>query len=167
MSFRKAAQLLGKLIETATKGFALVSACCLGAMMLVTVADVTMRYLGKPLPGFFETTKVLLVCVVFFAIAHTQVVKGHVNVEFLVSRFPARLQGLVDSLTSTLAFALFGLLVWRTLLQGKTVMEGNQVSGTLGIPIFPFYGVIVVGGTLLCLVFIIDLVQAFARMMKK
>jgi len=156
-----------RIIIILTRASALVSALCLAIMMLVTVADVAMRYIGKPLPGFFETTQLLLVCVVFFAIAHTQLVKGHVNVEFLVSRFPKHIQGLIDSITSLLVFGFFVLLIWRTSLQGSVVMAGNQVSGTLGIPIFPFFAVIVFGSSLLCVVLIMDLVNALSSMVKR
>jgi len=48
------------------------------AMMLLTCADVVLRYLRRPIPGTYELVCFLGAAAVAFAIAYTFVEKGHV-----------------------------------------------------------------------------------------
>ena len=133
-------------------------------MMMVTVIDVTTRFAGKPLLGFFEITSLLLVCLVFFALAQTQAVKSNVTVEVFVAKLPVRWQGLVDLITTLLCLGLSALMGYQTWLQSLDILANHQVTGTLFIPYYPFYLIVVLGFLLLTLVFILEIVCAIRKM---
>jgi TRAP-type C4-dicarboxylate transport system permease small subunit len=135
-------------------------------MMIVTVIDVIARYAGRPLLGFFEITSLLLVSLVFFAVAQTQAIKGNVNVEVLYSHLPKRLQGLIGCITHLFCLGLSVLMGWRSWLQSQDILEKGQVTGTLFIPMFPFYLIVVFGFALLSLVFLFDAIHSAGKVVK-
>ena len=57
------------------------------AMMLLTCADVVLRYFRRPIPGTYELVCFLGAAAVAFAMAYTSVEKGHVSVRFVVDLF--------------------------------------------------------------------------------
>ncbi|MBW2449419.1 MAG: TRAP transporter small permease subunit [Deltaproteobacteria bacterium] len=61
------------------------------AMMLLTCADVVLRYFRRPIPGTYELVCFLGAVAVSFAMAHTSIEKGHVSVSFIVALFPSKL----------------------------------------------------------------------------
>ena len=135
-------------------------------MMMVTVVDVTTRFVGKPLLGFFEVTSLLLVCLVFLALAQTQAIKGNVSVEVFVARLPARWQGLVDLVTNLFCLGLTALMGYQTWLQSLDILANHQVTGTLFIPYYPFYLIVVFGFLLLTLIFITEVAHSIGKMVK-
>ena len=86
--FEKLGQILAKKMYW-------VAGTAIVAMMLLTCADVVLRYFRRPIPGTYELVCFLGAVAVSFAMAHTSIEKGHVSVSFIVSLFPSRLQILV------------------------------------------------------------------------
>ncbi len=167
MWLNKAARLFEKVVQRVSVGFGSLGVGMLVLMIFVIVTDVTMRYFGRPLLGFFEVTQLLMISLVFFALAYTQMKKGNVSVDFIVSRFPKRVQGIIDSVTYLISLGLFSLIVWRTALRAETFRLNNEVTATLGIPTFPFLLVIALGSGLLSLVLLVDLVHSLTQAVKK
>ena len=81
-------------------------------MMLLTCADVVLRYFRKPIPGTYELVCFLGAAAVAFSMAHTSVEKGHVAVTFVISLFPRRIQGLIESITTIFGLFFFSLIAW-------------------------------------------------------
>ena len=66
-------------------------------MMLLTIADVFLRKIfNKSILGTVEVSEFMLVILIFFALAHTEVLNGHVKVDLVLSRFGERVQGLLE-----------------------------------------------------------------------
>jgi TRAP-type C4-dicarboxylate transport system permease small subunit len=95
--------------------------------------------------------------------AHTTVQKGHVAVSLLVRLFPARIQGLIESITSTFGFIFFALVAWQSVLYGKDLYASGEVSLTLQLPFYPFVYGIGFSAAAVCLVLLTDL---FKNLMK-
>ena len=113
------------------------------AMLAFIVADVIGAKLFKwPIPGGIEMVGFLGVVVIAFAIAQTQVVRGHIEVEFLVMRLPQTAQKVIAALVYLLGMALFALLAWRSCDFAHTLHVKGEVSMTGEIPFYPFvYGI--------------------------
>ena len=76
-------------------------------MMFLTVGDVVGRYFfNRPISGTFELTNFMLALVVFFAIGYTQVRRGHISIDVVVSRFSPRAQAIIDSITYLFSLGL-------------------------------------------------------------
>ena len=141
------------------------------SMMLLTCADVVLRFgvtiyriygwqfleSFRSIPGTYELVRFLGAVAVSFAMAHTSVEKGHVAVSLVVRLFPQRLQGLIESITSTFGFILFALIAWQSTVYANDLRASGEVSMTLQLPFYPFvYGIGLAAGAV-CLVLLADL----------
>src|SRR4030043_2205539 len=86
------------------------------AMLALIVADIIGAKLFKwPIPGGIEMVGFLGVVIATFAIAQTQVLHGHIEVEFVVTRLPKAAQKVISCFVHLLGMALFALLSWQSL----------------------------------------------------
>jgi len=160
-------------------GFSLV------AMMTLVVVNVLLRNLArvradwfpdpvnafftavKPISGTVEMVGLLGVAVAAFAIAYTFVEGGHVAIDYLVSRAPARLAAVIRSITYFFGAALFALLAWESIMFAGDLMASGEVTPTRQIPFYPF----VWGITLACLPVVVllflDFLKAVSRAVRR
>ncbi|MDI6798057.1 MAG: TRAP transporter small permease [Desulfatibacillaceae bacterium] len=145
-----------KLLEKISNQTALVLLYMAGAavfaMMLLTCADVVLRFFRRPIPGTYELVAQLGGIAVAFAMAHTTAVKGHVAVSIVVSRFSARTQSILDGITALLGFGVFALASYKLALMGREYQLSNHVSATLQLPLYPIVYSIAVALSVVCLV---------------
>lgn len=141
-------------------------------MMFLTVGDVIGRYLVgrlpffQPIPGTFELTEFMLVLIVFAALGYTQVRRGHISIDVVVSRFSPRTQSVIDSITYLLSLALFSLVTWQSAVYAHRLFEERDVSGILLVPIYPFLIVVALGSFLFCLVLLVNFLSSLAKVVK-
>lgn len=134
-------------------------------LMLQGAADVIGRYLfNKPIIGTMERGELLLALMVFLSWGHTQIKKGHVNVELFISRFPPRAQVITNFATTFLALVLFSLIAWQGALSAKATYESGRLVYVIHWPLAPFQFFVPLGALILCLVLIVELVQYFFQM---
>ena len=116
-----------------------IAGTALVGMLALTTADIVgMKLFSQPVPGAIEIVGYLGVLVTAFAIAYTLVERGHVQVEFFVTRMPPRIQAAVSAFVSLLGLVLFALLAWRSFEYARIVQATGQVSMTQRIPFHPF-----------------------------
>jgi TRAP-type C4-dicarboxylate transport system permease small subunit len=149
-----------------TLGF--VGAGLLPVLVLLTVADVTMRrLLNSPIPGAFELTQYILGTVVFFTFAYCAVESGHVEVELLMTRFPKRLEQGIVSVMYLFSTAILGLLSWQLFLLAIRVHGMQEASVILGIWLYPFIFIAGIGIAFLSLVFLIMFLNNLSGVLNK
>lgn len=136
-------------------------------MMILTVGDVVGRYFfNNPISGTFELTTLMLALVVFFSIGYTQLRRGHISIDVLVSLFPSRVQAVIDSVTCLFSLVLFSLVAWQSAVYAGRLFEGHNVSGVLSLPLYPFVIMVAFGSLLFCLVLLVDLLSSLAKVVK-
>jgi len=129
-----------------------ISMLALVAMTLLTFVDVTGRYLfNHPLLGAFETSEITLVLLVFGCLAYTEHRSGHVDIDILVSRFPARERALAEGLAALLSAVFWGAIAWRTALHALDVHRAGETSAILKLPVATVVGIAAIGSTLFAL----------------
>lgn len=134
------------------------------AMMLLTVADVTLRYLFRmPILGSLEITRFMLVSLVFLAMAYTQVKKGHVRLDTIFDRLPRKTQALIDSIAYLFSIGLVSLTTWQSIVYAQYMWTQGIVSEALRIPVYPFVLIVAFGSLLLCLVLVADFINSIDR----
>lgn len=158
---------LRRFIHSLSQWVSWIAAVALAGMMLLTCSDVVLRYFGYPILGSFEITGFLGAVVAGLAIAYTQTLRGHISIEFIVSRFPQRTQAVIDSITCLLSIGVFALLAWQCSARGTTLWELGQVSETLEMPFFPFLYVVAFGCSMMCLVLLLDFISSLTRLVRK
>ena len=137
------------------------------AMMLLTCADVVLRYFRRPIPGTYELVCFLGAVAVAFAMAYTSVEKGHVSVSFVVNLFPQRIQGLIESITNSFGLFLFALIAWQSVIYANELRLSGEVSLTLELPFYPFVYGIGFSAAIVCLVLLSDLYKNLMKMFAK
>ena len=138
---------------------------CAGAalvlmLVLVIIDVISAKVFRNPVPGGIELVAFLGVVVIGFAIAETQVTRGHIEVEFLVSRLPKVGRRVVASIIYPLSILLFGLIAWRSLDFGYSLQSSGEVSMTQRLPFYPLLYGIALSAIVVCLVLIMQYLDA-------
>ncbi len=160
--------LLEKALQSTVRVFNGAGTVVLGVMVLLTVADVLLRlFLDRPIRGALEIVEFLMVMVVFFAMAYTGLLKGHIVIQILPSRLPERVRAILDSLADLISIGFCSLIIWQGIAQAHMTQLRNDISGVLSIPVFPFYSVLVLGVAVMVLVFLASFLDSVRRWVKK
>jgi len=133
-------------------------------MMLLMVADIFLRYaFNSPIMGSFEIVEFMMVVVVFFGFAATQMEDGHVRVTMLVNRFPPRLRHAVDSITLLVGAAMLGMITYAALLQAAKSRAEGAISAVLFLPVYPFIYLLALGSLLYTLTLLAGFLAALGK----
>jgi len=154
---------IAKRIHQVSAGLNGVAAAAIVFVMLLTCADVALRFFGRPIPGTYELVGYFGAVIVASAMAWTSIERGHISVEMIVDRLPRRAKHLVEALGAAAGAILFGLLAWQCRIYAADLLESGEVSPTLGVPTWPFVGCIALGAALLALVLLLDAVRDIRR----
>lgn len=153
-----------RLINTLSNWLNWVAGIALVGMLVLILADVIgSKLFSWPLPGGFEVVSFLGVIVIAFAIAQTQIVRGHIEVEFLVTRLPGIAQRVIGGIIYLASMILFAFVAWTSYEFGRTLQISGEVSMTERIPFYPL-----VYGTAFCsvVVSLVLLVQGIRAVTK-
>ena len=138
------------------------------AMVLLVVYDVASRRLfNRPLSFSFELIEILLVAVVFFALVYTTSLQRHISVDVLTSRFPPKVQTIINRATDFITVVIFGLIGWRSLIQAAHIRDIGNVTGVLRIPVYPFNYVVAFGSIIAALLILVSLINSMIGAAKK
>ena len=159
---------LEKIVNLVTRWLNWMAAAALIAVMVIVCANVIGRsFFETPVKGTVDIVSLLGAIVIAWAIAYTQVVKGHIRVDILVQRLPHRIQYIVDSVIDLIGLALFALISWQTIIFAKVNFEVGELSEVLKIPITPFASVVAIGCIAITLVLLIDLIKSVSKAVGK
>ena len=136
-------------------------------MMLLTCADVILRFFRMPIPGTYELVCFLGAVAVAFAMAHTSNEKGHVAVSLVVRLFPDKVQGAIETVTNTFVLIFFILIAWRSVLYADSLRTTGEVSLTLRLPFYPFIYGIGFAAAVVCFVKITDIYKSVSKVLGK
>jgi TRAP-type C4-dicarboxylate transport system permease small subunit len=133
-------------------------------LMLLTTFDVVGRKFFKPIPGSFELSEYILATFILLGAAYTQQVRGHVGVDFLTSRLSPRVRVVCEIITWILSLFIIAIVIWQGWLEG---IRERTVSDMLRIPQYPFRLLVAVGGFLLWLELLIDLISSIGKLKRR
>ena len=143
-------------------------------MLCLTAADVVgikLAQLGapffRPIPGAIEVVAFLGVVVTGFAIAHTQVLRGHIQVEFFVQRLSPRPRAAVTAFVLFLSLAVFILLAWQSVEYGLSLQAKGTVSMTQRIPYYPFVHALAFCCLPVCLVLTLEFIRSLVKAVRR
>jgi TRAP-type C4-dicarboxylate transport system permease small subunit len=117
--------------------FEVVAGVGLAFMMGVTIADITMRLLGKPIVGSVELISFSGAVIIGFAVPYSSWMRAHVIVDFLIERLSPRGKRIMDLATKSGGLILFLFIGVNFILYGLTLMKTGEVSAGLRIPYYP------------------------------
>lgn len=115
-------------------------------LMLVTVVDVLMRFLfNSPIKGTMELTEIVVAMVVFFSLGMGQIMGNHLEIDFLVNKFPIKVQRVVQIIIYLIGTLLLVLLTWKLFELGVSSMNSGEVKGDLGLPVYIVIFLVTIG----------------------
>ena len=124
--------------EKLTRYLYIVGGVCLVFIMSLTISDVFLRLMRKPIVGTYELVCFGSALVIGFSLPYVSWKRGHIYVDFLVNLFPRRWKNGVVTLTRCLAIALFILAGWNLIKYALDLYNVGEVSPTLTLPYYPF-----------------------------
>lgn len=138
-------------------------------MMLLVTSDVIARFLfNRPIHGVTEITEFMMVGLLYFTLAHTQARKAHINVEILTSRLSPRARLVPEVITYFLGLLVFALITWQGVKSAADAWKIQEVTfGLIELPLFPAKVLVPIGSFVLCLRFILDILEGLKSLLQK
>lgn len=157
-----------KIVKRIATAAGMTSTVLLIVMMMLTVADVFLRYVfDSPIKGSMELTEYIMVCVGTLGLAWCALQGAHIKVDLIVSKFSQRAQKYIDSFNYVLLTGVAGLITWQTFVRAGTVRRLGVDSAMLEIPRYPFVLVVSLSYFLLFVTSIVLLVYAISSLIYK
>jgi len=129
-------------------------------MMLVVVTNIITRPLGKPIVGTYEAAQLLIVVAVAFSLSYAALKDCHVRMDIVTVRLSRKTKSVLVVITSLLSLGIWILITWYTLAFANEQLLIGEHSSIMSFPVFPFRYILALGGIILCLVQIVDIIKA-------
>jgi len=138
-------------------------------MMMILVVDIIIRYFtaAVSLMGTYEMTEMIMLFVIYLALAGAQYAKGHIRITMLLEAIPWRARTFIEAAIAIIT----GIICFIVCNAGWTLSMTNYTKGlttaVLFIPYWPFNIVLTIGLGALTLVFAMDAIDFIYRGIKK
>ena len=162
-------KFIDSILNQISRWMSAIGAVVLGAIILLTVADVSGRYIfSAPIFGTYEIIGLLLLWAGTWGIAYCEIQGGHVSITFLFDRLSPRPKAIINSIIVFLTFFTFSLLTWRISLRAIEVatMEVGGKSMDLGLPLMPFYTMFAISLGVVSLILLMRFLHAIIGLRK-
>jgi TRAP-type C4-dicarboxylate transport system permease small subunit len=140
----------------------LAAAGLLGLMLLV-VADIALRAIGRPIVGAVEMVGWLAAMAMAFALGQAQLRRSHVSMTLIADHAGARARALLDVVVAALSLLLFVFVTAHLLRYGLTLREVGSLSETLKVIVYPWVFAVAAGFAGLCLALLLDLLKSLGE----
>jgi TRAP-type C4-dicarboxylate transport system permease small subunit len=134
-------------------------------MAILTFLDVFARYLLRsPIKGTQEIVELLMVLVLYEGMAYGTYKNQHIRVDSLTSLLPRKVQTVLTGLGSWMCILISAPITVQLFRNGlKNFRRLNIATGTLKIPLAPFYILASIGCTFLTFEFFISGIKNFIK----
>jgi TRAP-type C4-dicarboxylate transport system permease small subunit len=157
--------LLERIAQRLAKYFYWIAGAAIVVMMMLTCADIVLRFFRRPIPGTYELVCFLGAASAAFAMAYTTLEKGHVAVTFVVALFPKKMQHVIECITTGFGLCLFSLITWQSVVYANDLRLSNEVSLTLELPFYPFVYGVGLSAAIVCLILFCDLINHLMKIL--
>ena len=111
-------------------------------LMLLTVTDIILRSLRRPIVGTYELVAFAGAVVIGFSVPFTSWLRAHIYVDFFILKFPKKVKDVFNIVTRCLVIVLFIMIGWNLMKYGMDLQKSGEVSLTLQMPFYPgAYGI--------------------------
>jgi TRAP-type C4-dicarboxylate transport system permease small subunit len=128
-------------------------------LICLTLADVFLRLLKKPITGTYELVALTSAVVIGFSLPLTSWVRGHVYVDFLLVKCSRRVRVICNLCTRALVLFLFVMIGWNLIRYGMAAHRSGEVSLTLHMPFYPIAYGLGIASFIQCLVMLSDMAK--------
>lgn len=151
--------ILTKITETFSSLLTFLAGLILIVMVLLTCANIVFRLFWVPINGTYELMGFSGALLTAFALAYTQVKKGHIAVDVLVNVFPPKMRWVLAAINNGMCFVFFILAGWQLAIKANTLRTTGELTETLRIIYYPFIYAVSLGCGVLALILLTDLLR--------
>jgi len=130
-------------------------------LMFFATTEIVGRYIfNAPVPGHVEIVELIMAGVVFFGIAYTERVGGHVRMELFVTRvLKGRGYHIAEAITATLSLFVYIFILIYTFKASVFAFQMGDNTAYLYWPTWPSKFAVPLGSLFLCIRFLIEIIQ--------
>ena len=144
-----------------TRGLMWVGVAAGVACVIVTFVDVTAyKFFREPIQGAFDVVSVLLLIILASMGSVTLINDRHLSVGLLVSKFPKRVQAVVESVVSLLSSTVAVAVIWYSIVFGLKLIKTGQTTQNADIPMYPLAFIVAAGFVPIALLFFTKAVKS-------
>jgi TRAP-type C4-dicarboxylate transport system permease small subunit len=139
----------------------------LSFFMLLTVADVLLRYIfHHPLLGSIEIIKASMVVICFLVLAWTTLEKGHVRADTIFNRLPSKAQQILNVFFHFLYASFFIIVTLSFIKEIIYRFEIMEKTVSLNIPVYLIFSLASLGLLITSFVIVYQLIVLIGGMRK-
>lgn len=156
-----------KAVTSISDFFNMVASAALVLMMVLSCADIFMRYLfNRPITGTYDIVSLSGAVLAAFAMPYTMLKKGHVAVEILIQSLSRGMQLVIETFSHLLGISLFLVLVWQAILLSRDMKAAGEVTPTLLLPFYPIVYCMALCFLFLSLAILVNLLRVWIKVAK-
>ena len=149
-------------LDWISKQFGWIGGALTGIMIITGLREVVGRYFFRfPSDWSLELNGYLLVGLVYLSAAYTELVDGHIRIDYIYIRFKGKTKKIADAFISIIGLCWSAIVVWLgAKLAWHSYIEGARSADAMMWPLFPSQVVIPIGASLLGFVLICKLLNS-------
>lgn len=137
-------------------------------MVGLTVVDVVgAKFFRKPVIWSFDVTGLLGLVILVFALAQTQLMHGHIEIEFLAGRLPKTVQRWLEIIATFAGILLLAFMTWQMFEFAGVLAKTNRVTSIGSLPLAPFGFAASVCFLVVILVLLLQLTKAVVEVSRR
>lgn len=106
-------------------------------LTLIVVVQILGRMAGIAIPGAHEAAAFLMAAAIYFALAHTLVVNGHIRVTLILERLGPKARWWAEVWCHVFSIYMIGYLaIFSVMLAWRSWQGGETSEGLIAIPLF-------------------------------
>lgn len=153
--------ILDTLTKWLNKVLIVIAGIVLVFMVFLVSTNIVLRFFWQPIRGTFEIMGFCGALIAAFALGYTQIKRGHIAVNILVTSFPKSLQRAIECTNNILCMFFFLIAAWQLTDWSTNLWVSSEVTESLGIVYFPFSYSIALGCVCIALVFLLEIFKTF------
>lgn len=156
-----------KSVTKLARGMDVIAQWAMVTMMALAVVNIALRLFRRPILGTYEFISFLAAVAISFTLAYCAIQRGHIAVTMFVERLKPQSRATVDIIVNLIGVIFFAFTAWQLGLYATDMVVSGEVSPTTQTPFFPFVYGVAFSFLTLCLVLLVDLFHAVARVRTK
>ena len=152
-------ELLDRISRVLNKVLVWTAGIFLMSMILLTCSNIFLRLVWTPIRGTFELMGFFGAIVTAFALGYTQINRGHIGIDVVVSLFSAKTRRILRGINYFICMIFFALAGWQIAKYATTLWQTGEITETLRIIYYPFTFGVSLGCIVLVLVLLVDLLK--------
>jgi len=158
-------QLFAGGVNTLSRWLDRIAGLCMAGIMVLVVSNIILRVVFKnPMAGAVDYVGFLSALAIGLALAYCAVQNAHIAVDFIIEKFPPRVQAVVDTVINAVGLVFWGLVFWKMTEYGHSLAASGVVAPTTQMPFHPFVYLVSLGLFALCLVMLVRFIDSVKRM---